>query len=219
MATETLAPTPDLAKLETQANELRGAMVTALGLDPANPQTPDDDKARKLGNDLTAVKKQILDVEITAQGSSRDLFRDAMHDALNAFELPGLTLTVKYDVNDVAIIVYTPTPSTIDGIKAAVADIERPSSATKWTYGRDEEGFQSFEFANAGPKRSANSTNGSTTSKPGWIAPNGTPITLSDAFKACATAEQLAEYATRTTSNSQYAFKNKVAREAGYKKS
>ena len=130
MTTETTTG-PDLAKLTTQANELRGAMVEALG-------KADDNTVRKLGNELAQVNKQILGIEVTSQGDARDEYRDAMHDALNLFELDGLTLTVKFNSEDgVASIVFQPVAETIDTIKAAVANIERPSSAVRWTYGGD----------------------------------------------------------------------------------
>ena len=180
MTTET--NTTDLEKLTTQANELRGAMVEALGL-------AEDNTVRKLGNDLAQVNRQILDIEVTSQGSARDTYRDAIYDAVNEFEMDGLMLSVRFNSNDgVANIVFTPTDNTISAIKAAVASIERPSSAAKWAYTWSE-----------GEDGQADTT-------------------LGDAFNTCATVEEKAKLGTLKGGSATNAYKVIVVTNAGYSK-
>ena len=207
MVTDTT--TLDLGKLTNQANELRGAMVEALG-------QADDSKVRKLGNELATVNRQIIDLEATTQTDARDNYRDIMHDTLNAFELDGLTLTVKFDAEgDGPSIVFRPTDATILAIGDAVKAITRPSSATKRTYGRDEEGYQSFDFGK-GAKRTGSANGGPRTV--GWTTPDGRAIALGDAFAICATEAQKTELGKLSGGSATNAFKVKTITAAGYKK-
>lgn len=215
MTTETTTTnTQDLEKLTTQANELRGAMVTALG-------KAEDNKVRQLGNELAQVNRQILDIEVKSQGSDRDAYRDSIHDALNLFEFEEVTLTVKFNAEDgVASIAFEPTKATISAIKAAVASIARPSSAIRWTYGRDEQGYQAFDFGSAQKRTSATTGTGSAngTRTVGWTSPSGADITLGDAFDACATAEEKAKLGNLKGGSATNAHKVLVVTKAGYKK-
>ena len=201
--TTTEEPAVDAGKLTTQANELRGAMIEALGVS-------NDSKVRKLGNELEQVNKQILDLEAKAQVGERQAYMELMHDALNEFEVDGMTLTVKFNADvGVSSVVFTPTDAAYDTITAAVAGITRPSSATKWEYGRDDEGHQSFDFGTGNSTRSM-----------GW-AKNGNDITLGDAFDAVATAAEKAANAKLTgkeNASKSYALKVKVVTAAGYTK-
>lgn len=209
MTTETT--TQDLAKLTTQANELRGAMIEALG-------KSDDNAARKLGNELAQVNKQILEIEVSAQGDERTAYMDAMHDALNTFELDGLTLTVKFNAEDgVSSVIYTPIASTIDAIKTSVAGITRPTSAKAWTYGRDESGHQSFDFGGT-PRKTSTPSNGNGTRTVGWTTKNGADTTLGKAFDECATAEDKATLATLNGGSATNAYKVQTITKAGYTK-
>jgi hypothetical protein len=202
--------TANLEKLQAQANELRGAMIKALG-------DADDNTSRKLGNELVAVNRSILDIEVQAQGSERDAYRDAMHDALNTLEVDGFTLTVKYNAEDgVSSIAFAPTAVTIDAIKAAVATITRPSSAKQWVYGRDESGYQSFDFSNT--KRAPSNGNGDGTRTVGWVTPSGSDISLGKAFDACATPENLTAIAELVGGSKTNAYKVQTITKAGYTK-
>lgn len=215
MATQTTTPSteptgaPDLAKLTKQANELRGAMVDALG-------KADDAKVRKLGNELAQVNKSILDREVTAQSGERDTFRDSMYDALNEFELDGLMLTVKFNDEDgVASIAFVPTDDTINLIKAAVAAVARPTSATKWVYawskGDDGQMHQDFDFGKGAIRTG---TNGSRTV--GWTTPTGSDTTLGVAFDACATKAEKDKLGTLSGGSATNAHKVLVVTKAGY---
>jgi|TARA_Y100000310_G_scaffold328215_1_gene396004 hypothetical protein len=203
----------DIQKLETQAHELRTAMVEALG-------AADDSKVRKLGNELAAVNRQLIEAQGEIQADARMAYMETMHDALVVFEREGLTLTVKYAVNDegqeTRSAVYHVTGALMDQINATIANIDRPSTATKWEYGRDENGQHSFDFGK-GARRV--STGGNGTHNTGWATKDGTAITLGDAFDACATAAQRAELASKDTGSQQYTLKVKVVKAAGYVKS
>lgn len=209
-----MTTTIDIAKLQTSAGQLRAAMMKAL-------EDMDDGTTRKLANELAAVNKNILDIEATSQGDARTAYMNSMHDALGLFEYSGLELTVKYDAEGGVNIIYRPTNDTIEFIKSAIGAIPRPSSATRWAYewvdGQNGQRGQQFEFA----KRASTpaSTNGGTTpSTKGWLTPDGNEITLSDAFKSCATPAELAQL-TGLASSAAYTLKVKVAKAAGYKKS
>mgnify|MGYP004448955767 FL=1 len=206
--------TMDLGKLQTQAHELRSAMVEALGI-------ADDGKVRKLSNELASVNKQILDIEVNAQGDARATFLEAMHDTLNEFEIGGMELTVKFDAhNGVTSIAYGLTGAMFDKIKAAVALVERPSSATKWVYtwedGDDGSRHQSFEFGKAGTKRSPGSSNGTRTV--GWLSKDGTEMSLGDAYELVATDKNKADLAKLTGGSATHAHKSKVVSAAGFTK-
>ncbi len=207
-----MTTTIDIPKLQAQANELRGAMVEALN-------TADDAKVRKLGNELATVNKQILDGEAGAQGDARTEYMGTMHDALSAFETDGMTLTVRFGINDEGqqdiVVVYTPGNDLIDLIKDSIAGIERPSTATKWTYGRDEEGHPSFDFGRGTRKASTATTTGMWST--GWVK-DGTEASLGDAFDACATDAQKKEHDDKTTGSQKYSFKVGVVGKAGYTK-
>lgn len=207
----------DISTLTQQANELRGAMNTAMGFNPELPQMPDDAKVRRLGNELAGITKQIADLEVSAQAAPRQLFQDTMHDNLNAFEMPGLTLTVK--VEDKAIsAVYTLTGETLDAIKAVIAGVDTPSSVVKWTYGRDDEGFQSFDLGSNGRTKRTGNTTSTGERSVGWLAPDGTTVQQGDAFKACATEAEMAEHDALDKGSKQYTYKSKILRAAGYGK-
>ena len=205
----------DITKLEAQAQELRGAMVEALG-------AADDAKVRKLGNELAQINKQVIDAQAETQKDARTDYMASMHDGLVTFERDGLTLTVKYAVNDegqeVISAVYNVTGDMMDAIKATIAGIDRPSSANKWEYGRDEKGEHSFDFGR-GPRKASTGTGGGNGShNTGWLSKEGSDISLGDAFDACATAAQKKELESKTTGSQQYALKVKVVKEAGYSK-
>ena len=212
MADTPTTDTPDVAKLTTQANELRGAMVEALG-------KADDSTVRKLGNELAAVNKSILDLEVTSQGNERQVYMEAMHDTLNEFEKDGLTLTVKFAVDGgVSSVVFAPTDAIMTAIKAAVAGITRPSSAVKWQYGRDEEGHQAFDFGGTTRRMPATGTSANGQRNVGWTAPNGNTVSLGDAFDAIATATEKTELGTKSGGSATHAYKSKVITAGGYKK-
>lgn len=200
----------DIGTLQARAAELRTAMGEAL-------TAMDDNKVRKLSNELAAVNKSILDLEATAQLGDRNDFMEAMHDALNAYEVDGLTLTVRFSQADdgkvSTNVVFTATDDVLDAIKGTIANITRPSSVKSWTYGRDDQGQQSFDFGK-GPRKSTG-TNGTRTM--GW-SKDGQDISLGDAFDACATAKEKSEYQTLDTGSKQHAFKSKVVTAAGYTK-
>lgn len=202
-----------LAILTGQASELRGAMIEALS-------TADDAKMRKLALELAGVNKQIGDIELSTQGDARNLYRDAAHDALDAFEVPGMTLSVKYKDGAVLSAQYMMLGETFDAIKAAVDAIDKPSSVVSWAYGRDEEGYQSFDWGSASRSTRTGTTtptsNGERTV--GWTSPSGTDIALGDAFDTVATATEKAEYATKVGGSAQYAYKSKVVKASGYSK-
>jgi len=210
-----MATTQDIQKLETSATELRTAMMEALS-DPAK-----DSQVRKLGNELAAVNKQILDAQGEIQADARIEYMAAMHDALVEFEIPGTTLSVKYSINDegqeAVSVAYQVLGATMDSVKATIASITRPSTATKWEYGRDEKGEHTFDFGR-GPRKSTQ-TSSTGTHNTGWITPDGAPITLGDAFDACATLAQKAELATKETGSQGYSFKVRVVKASKYTKS
>ena len=209
----TSSPTHDLAKLTTQANELRVAMVEALG-------KVDDSAVRKLGNELAAINKLVLDIEATSQGDARTAYMEACHDALNEFELDGLELTVKYDEAHVSSAVFTLQGATFDAIKAAIDAIEKPSSVTKWSYGwetgDDGKRHQSFDFGK-GPRNSTPS-NANGTRTVGWVDKDGTDTTLGAAFDKHATAADKAHLATLTGGSATNAYKVKTITAAGCSK-
>lgn len=204
--------TVDTSKLQVEANELRDKMMESLA-------SRKDSEVRKLGNELAAINKQIMDAEAVEQSDARIEYMGFMHDALNEFEVDGQTLTVRFTVNEddqeTLNIALEPTPETIDLIKVAIAGIERPSSATKWIYGRDEKGEQSFDFARGSRKAPAGDGNGTRTF--GW-SKDGVSISLGDAFDACATAEEMAEKDSKDTGSRKYAVQTRVAKAAGYTK-
>jgi hypothetical protein len=195
----------DIGKLQAQAAELRGAASQALA-------DADDAKGRRLFNELAAVNKQILDAEAIGQLDARNDYMSTMSEALFAFEQLGFTFAVKFDaINDTLAVVYTPTDATITGIKAVIAKIDRPSSATKWSYDAEN----GFDFGR-GARRP--SSNGDGTRTVGWTGPNGDQIALGDAFDACATKEQVAELAKKSGGSATNAYKSKIVKDAGYSK-
>ena len=203
--------TTDITKLTAQAQELRQGMREAL--DKAN-----DVAVRKLSNELAAVNKQILDGQAEAQVDARTEYMGNMHDALSAFEVPGMTLTVTSMVNDgktANSVIFTPTYDTIEAITSVIAAIDRPSTAVKWTFSRDEMGEPSFDFGK-GPRKPGISSNG--TRSVGWTTPDGTAITLGDAFNVCATKAQKFELDSKEGGSATNAFKTKTVTAAGYKK-
>lgn len=206
--------TTDLATLTKQATELRGAMMEALG-------KAEDNTVRRLGNELAQVNRQILEAESEVQGDARTEYMGYAHDALNAFEVDGQTLTVRFAVNDEGqeslAIVFEPTEGTIESIKAAIASIERPSTAVRWTYGRDEEGHQSFDFGRAA--RKTPTTQPDVTRSTGWKSPTGHDISLGDAFNACATPAEKAERDGKATGSQKYAVQIRVVKANSYTKS
>ena len=202
--------TQPLEKLHAERDELRQGMGMAL-------EAADDDKLRKLGNELAQVNRRILDQEAEAQVDARTQYTESMHYAISALEMPGLTLSVKFDaVNNTLAVVYTPTDEAIAKVKALIAGIDRPSTASKWAYFTDEQGEIQFEFAKAGRKPASNGTNG--TRSVGWTTPDGTPIGLGDAFDACATKEQKTKLGTLSGGSATNAFKVKTVSDNGYKK-
>lgn len=209
-----MATATDIQKLETQATELRTAMVDALGM-------ADDSKVRKLGNELAAVNRHLIEAQGEIQADARMAYMETMHDALVGFERDGLTLTVKYAINDegqeTRSAVYHVTGALMDKINATIANITRPSTATKWEYGRDENGEHSFDFGR-GARKPVTPGNGGTHNT-GWQTKTGDAITLGDAFDACASAAQRAELASKNTGSQQYTLKVKVVKAAGYVKS
>ncbi len=206
--------TVDTSKLTAQANELRNAMMEALG-------ASDDAKVRKLGNELANVNKQILDGEVGTQSDARTEYMGSMHDALNAFEVDGQTLTVRFSIDDEGKetlgVAFEPIADTIELIKVAIASIDRPSTATKWTYGRDDEGHQSFDFGRGTRKIATTQPNG--TRSTGWKSKDGTDISLGDAFDACATAVEKKERDDKTTGSQKYSVQVRVVKTGGYTKS
>ena len=204
----------DIQKLETQAGELRTAMMAALG-------ATEDTKVRRLSNELAAVNKQLIEAQGEIQADARQAYMDTMHDALVGFERDGLTLTVRSAIDDEGTFtrsaVYTVTGTLMDQINATIDSIERPSTAVKWTYGRDEQGEHSFDFGRGSRKPTGTGNGG--THNTGWATKNGAAITLGDAFDACATSAQRAELAGKDTNSQQYTLKVKVVKAAGYTKS
>ena len=181
--------------------------------------TADDGKVRKLSNELAAINRQILDGQAEAQVDARTEYMGKVHDVLSAYEVEGLVLTVTSVVNDGKIntsIIFTPSPGTIEDITGSINGITRPSTATKFVYGRDEMDEPSFDFGK-GPRKA--SSNGNGTRSVGWIDSNGTAITLGDAFDACATPDQIKELAGKSGGSATNAFKVKTVTAAGYKKS
>ena len=216
MTTET---TPiDLEKLTTQAAELRGAMVDALS-------KAEDNTVRKLGNELAQINRQILDIESGAQSDARTEFMGVMHDALTEFEVGGQTLRVQFAHNEDGQqeinIAYTPTPDTIASIKAIIAGIDRPSTATRWTYswekGDDDKLYPSFDFGKGTRKPTSTTSNGDGTRSLGWRK-DGSETSLGSAFNACATAAQKIEEKGKSTGSQKYSFKVQVVGKAGYTK-
>jgi len=214
MTTE--ATTQDLGKLTTQADELRGAMMTALG-------KADDNTVRKLGNELAQVNRQILEVETKSQGTDRDTYRDSVYDALNLFETDGLMLSVRFSAdNGIDSIAFLPTEDTISAIKAAVAEITRPSSAIRWAYtwslGEDGKMHQEFDFGGTARRTPNTSPDTNGTRMVGWTSPDGASITLGNAFDACASDDDKAKLGTLTGGSATNAHKVRIVTAAGYKK-
>lgn len=200
-----------LDKLHTERDELRQGMGKAL-------EAADDDKLRKLGNELAQVNRRILDQEAEAQVDARTVYTESMHDAISALEMPGLTLSVKFDaINNTLAVVYTPTDEAIAKVKAAIAGIERPSTASKWAYFTDEQGQVQFEFSTT-KRKPSNNTGGNGTRSVGWTDANGASITLGDAFDACATKEQRTKLDMLSGGSATNAFKVKTVSDNGYKK-
>lgn len=219
----TPAPTqvPNIATLNAQATELRNAMVKAL-------TDADDDASRKLSNELVAVKKQIFDIEVTAQGDARGTYQDSMHDALSTHEIPGMSMTVRFnDTDGMASLVYTPTDQTIDAVKAAIAGVERPTTVKGWVYGWEldqDGGLQPvFEFKSATKAKASTTTGTNGTRTTGWTTPSGEPIALADAFDACASQEEKQTLdkmvADKKGGSVTHSFKSKIVKAADYKKS
>lgn len=211
--TTTTEPAIDVGKLHTQANELRGAMVEALG-------KAEDAKVRKLSNELTTINKQILDAEVNTQGDARQAFLESMHDALNGYEIAGLELTVNFNAEDgVSSVVYALSGALFDKIKATVATIERPSSAVKWSYGwadaEDGKRHQAFDFGKPGKSRSTGSNGARSV---GWLTKEGNDTTLGSAYDACATNAQKRALAALKGGSATNAHKVKVVTDAGYTK-
>lgn len=201
-----------LEKLHEERDELRDGMRKAL--DAAN-----DDGLRKIGNELAQVNRRILDLEAESQVDARNAYTESMHDALNALEVPGLTLSVKFDAaNDTLAVVYTPTDEAIAKVKATIVGIDRPSTASKWAYFTDEQGQIQFEFGKSGRKPSSNGSGGNGTRSVGWTDANGASITLGNAFDACATKEQKTKLGTLSGGSATNAFKVKTVSDNGYKK-
>lgn len=204
----------DIAKLETEATALRTKMIEAL-------TAGDDSTTRKLSTELATVNKSITNGQAEAQADSRTAFMADAHDALNGFEIDGMTLAVNFSISTEGAqqysIVYTPTDARIADIKAAIDVLDRPTTATRWAYGRDEEGHQSFDFGGKA-KRASTGTNGNGTRTTGWTK-DGNEVALGDAFDAIATAKDKSDLAALNGDGSkQYALKTKVVKAGGYAK-
>lgn len=204
MTTQTEQPTLD--KLQSQVIELRAAQRTAL-------DASDDGKVRKLGNELAVVNKEILDFEANAQVKDRTAYTTTQHDAINAFEMPNLILTVGYestDDGDKWSIVYVPSDSFIASIKKAAMEATRPSSITKWKYYTDEKGAIQFDLGKS---------NGRTGTRiAGWNDKDGNTVQLGVAFDTIATAAQKKEMNAMDTASKQNAFKATTVTANGYTK-
>ncbi len=203
----------DITKLESQAQELRGGMMTAL-------QAGNDSEVKKLGNELAATNKRIADGQASAQADSRGEFMAKQHDALALHELDGFNLTVKWAIDaegaETFSAAYTPNDSIIAAIKDALVT-DRPSTVKQFTYGwvASEDGTlqPNFDFGKTTVKRG--SSNG--TSTPGW-SKDGNDVSLGDAFKACATKAEQAEHDGKDNTSKQYVVKVRVVKAAGYSK-
>ncbi len=215
--TETPAVAPvTLASLGKQREELRTAMMAAL-------TEADDAKVKRLSNELAATNKYIIDLEATSQGDDRIEYMGKEHDALVKFEVDGLELTVVFDAESeakVTSVAFRPTQTLMDSIIKAVNAVERPSSATKWIYGRDEKGEHSFEFniKTTATRKPSTTTGTNGTRTTGWKAPDGSTVTLGDAFDKVATAAQKTEYGTKTGGSAQHSFKSGIVIKSGYSK-
>lgn len=205
---QTNASAPSLDKLQSMAIELRAKMATEL-------TAMNDSKVRKLGNELAAVNKDILDFEATAQVADRTKYTSAQDEAISAFEIDGFTLTVNWQisVDDGSIntsIVYTPTDVLIQSIKTAMGKATWPTSVTKWKYYTDDKGARQFDLGKSSGR------NGTRTA--GWLDKDGNTVQLGVAFDAVATSAQKKEMTAMDTASKQNAFKATTVTAGGYSK-
>ena len=204
----------DTAKLTAQAQELRAKMIQALG-------ESNDSQVRKLGNELAAVNKQLLDARSESESGARDTFRLDMIEALEGAGFSGLALTIRYSLTDEGQenlnIVFTPTEKTIAEIKECISMVSRPSTANRWTYTQDEAGLYDVEVLGrkAPAAKPAKPANGSGTPNRGWVGPDGIKVTLSEAFTSVATETEKATLDGKTNTQ-QWSIKNKVVKAAGF---
>lgn len=195
-----------LDKLNSQVTELRAAMIAAL-------TAGEDSKARKLGNELAAINKDILDYEANAQVADRTAYTTTQDDAISPFEVAGFNLAVNFETGDDGdkwIIAYTPSGDLIQQIKAAATKAKRPSSVTKYKYYTDEKGARQFDLGKS------SSRNGTRTA--GWLNKDGETVQLGVAFDAVATAAQKRDMNAMDTASKQNAFKVTTVGNAGYTK-